>query len=750
MKSCSDRTNRSYLVLSLAGAMCLAWACPARGAEPAPRFLPTPKSVTMHDGVMPIAPGGRVIAADENIKPLAEVFSREILAMTGVKLEVASGEAKAGDIVLKINPAVRADQDILAVQKREVVKTRDLAHTIEVGDTTVVEGWDYRATCEGTATLLQSLRQDGGKWVLPKMSIKDWPFADYTGYMLDVARQGVPIVALKDAVIAMRYWKVRYLHLHFSDDSALVYPLRKYPDAGKFNGAINNGDNPLRKYPDAGKFNGAINNGDMTKVWDREELKKLVAFADERGVTLVPEFETPAHCGSYQSALGGAQGDPGFRMMDIANDNIYPTLEEIVDDLCEVFKSSPFIHIGGDEIQWDWYANAPHVKAYLKAHNMREIDKGGKDDLLKQHVLRMNEFIKKRGKKTIYWGGYQGPPLDPAMTDCIVYSWYLGAIEAQKNGFTTITVPWEISVPFEKWNIFSCNKEMLQRTDRVLGGSRVAWECGAETYVLASIYEAQRQEGTWAPDTVSPSVKDLQDREKLQAAQLSRILNAAAIKAEGAVEGDTYSGELTVTMPTSTPAGCTVHYTTNGDEPTVKSAKYEKPLKLTGSLRLRGAMFDAGGALVGGYAWAQKYNYRGHEENLTTGKPVTTTGGVNPQEKPEFANDGWVDLQKFWGTIPAPKSWTVDLQKEYTLDRIRVFPYWDEKRYYQYTVDVSTDGEKWTQVVDDSKNTTPEVEQGREHKFKASPARYVRVNMLKNSDNDAVHLVEVRVYEAGK
>ena len=92
----------------------------------------------MHDGVMPIAPTGRVIAADDKIKPLAEIFSREILAMTGVKLEVAQGEPKPGDIVLKINPAVRADQDILAVQNREVIKTRDLAHTIEVGETTVV------------------------------------------------------------------------------------------------------------------------------------------------------------------------------------------------------------------------------------------------------------------------------------------------------------------------------------------------------------------------------------------------------------------------------------------------------------------------------------------------------------------------------------------------------------------------------------------------------------------------------------
>jgi hexosaminidase len=647
-----------------------------------------------------------------------------------VKLEVAEGEGKAGDIVLKINPAIRADQDILAVQNRQVVKTRDLAHTIEVGDMAVVEGWDYRAACEGTATLLQALRQAGGNWSLPTMAVKDWPFADYTGYMLDVARQGVPIVALKDAVIAMRYWKVRYLHLHFSDDSALVYPLRKYPEAGK--------------------FNGAINNGDMTKVWDREELKKLVAFADERGVTLVPEFETPSHCGSYQAAMGTALGDCKYRMMDIANDSIYPVLEEIIDDLCEVFKSSPFIHIGGDEIQWDWYANAPHVKEYLKAHNMREIDKGGKDDLLKQHVLRLNEFIKKRGKKTIYWGGYQGPPQDPAMNDCIVYSWYTGAREAQDNGFTTITVPWEIKVPFEKWNIFSSNSDQLKRTDRVLGGARVAWECGAETYVLGSIYEAQRQEGTWAPDTVTASVKELQDREKVQAAQLSRILNAAAIKAEGAIEGETYSGELTVTMPANIPAGCRIHYTLDGAEPTLKSALYEKPLKLTGSLRLRAAMFDATGQVVGGYAWAPKYNYRGHENNLTTGKPVLTSGGVNPNEKPEFAADGWIDIAKFWGTIPAPQWWRVDLQKEYALDRIRVFPYWDGQRYYQYTIDVSTDGQKWTQVVDDSKNTTPETEQGREHKFKPTPARYVRVNMLKNSDNEAVHLVEVRVFEAGK
>ncbi|MGB2755155.1 MAG: hypothetical protein WBD75_03060 [Phycisphaerae bacterium] len=50
------------------------------------------------------------------------------------------------------------------------------------------------------------------------------------------------------------------------------------------------------------------------------------------------------------------------------------------------------------------------MKEFMKKHNMRDKDKGGKDDLLKLHALRMNEIVKKYGKKTIFWAGYQGPP----------------------------------------------------------------------------------------------------------------------------------------------------------------------------------------------------------------------------------------------------------------------------------------------------------------------------------------------------
>jgi hypothetical protein len=52
--------------------------------------------------------------------------------------------------------------------------------------------------------------------------------------------------------------------------------------------------------------------------------------------------------------------------------------------------------------------------------------------------------------------------------------------------------------------------------------------------------------------------------------------------------------------------------------------------------------------------------------------------------------------------------------------------------------------------VDASQNTRPATWDGTEYKFKPTAGRYIRVNMLKNSDNPAVHLVEIWAYEEGK
>ena len=194
-------------------------------------LLPTPKELKVEGGQLPLTAETRIVAADPKLKPLAEILSDEILLVTKLKLPVAEGEAKVGDIVLKLNPQLKAGADILTVRGQEVLKTRDYAHTISVTDRILIEGWDYRATCEGTATLLQAIVMQGDAASVPKMTLKDWPYSDYGAIMPDCARSHQPIYVLKIAVETCRLFKIRYLHLHLSDDSAFTFPSTTYPDA---------------------------------------------------------------------------------------------------------------------------------------------------------------------------------------------------------------------------------------------------------------------------------------------------------------------------------------------------------------------------------------------------------------------------------------------------------------------------------------------------------------------------------------
>jgi hypothetical protein len=50
--------------------------------------------------------------------------------------------------------------------------------------------------------------------------------------------------------------------------------------------------------------------------------------------------------------------------------------------------------------------------------------------------------------------------------------------------------------------------------------------------------------------------------------------------------------------------------------------------------------------------------------------------------------------------------------------------------------------------VDQRANTTPAAPEGQVFKLGPAEARYIRVNMLKNSANPGVHIVEIQAFEA--
>ena len=692
------------------------------------KLLPTPKELKVDDGQIPLTAEARIVATDASLVPLAEILSEEILFVTKMKLPVAEGESKPGDIVLKLNRQLQAGAEILTVHGQEVLKTREYAHTIAVTDRVVIEGWDYRATCEGTATLLQAIVIKGDEISIPKMTVKDWPYSDYGAIMPDCARSHQPLGVLKTAVETCRLYKIRYLHLHFADDSAFTFPSTAYPDASK------------EHYP-------------PVTPYTLDELKELVAYADARGVTCVPELAGPGHCTALMNGLHGKIGDSKWRTMDVLNPTIYPVLDTLVGEMCDVFKSTPYFHCGGDEVEPAFYMANEHVQKYRKEHHLT-----GEHTMWLPYGIEMAKIIKKHGKKMIMWDGLPvGVPLDRELAkDVILYVWFPRkgrAREALSYGYTIITTPWDMP-PLPEFSIFTNNGDVLTPQDKVLGHCRPMWEMDQATLALSYLAGApERHERSWGPDNVIE-----EDYQKGRMAQMNQrafsIVRPVDFKFEGSIDAkdNFFTQPITVSMSTIVP-NTQIRYRIDGEEPTKDSPLYDKPFKAAESLQLRAAIFDEAGKRIGNVGVAKPLSYRNFEQNLTTGKPVKASavaGEGKDADATTNANDGWVTLNKMWGAFKAPQWWQVDLEKTTTLDRIHIFLYWDASPVFQYNIEVSDDEKTWTKVVDAAANLEPATEKGFLHKFNPTPARYIRVNMLKNSAQDAVQIVELRAYEVGK
>jgi hexosaminidase len=450
--------------------------------HPELHLIPWPKTLRSGTGHMPLSTDSRIVAGEERLQPLAEVLSSEIALLTGLNLKVATGPGRAGDIVLQIDKTIRADEPILMLRNREPVRTTDGAHTIAVDQQAVITGFDYRATAEGSSTILQLLGRADGSFRLPRLTIKDWPHADYCGVMLDVARQDHPIDAIKTVVQLCRLYKARYLQLHLTDDQGWTFPSTKYPQLGSKNYGAHGGIAP--------------------PVYKLTELKELVAYADARGVTLVPELEMPGHSGAAArslpeifDAINPESRQPvGIGCMSMANEALYPALDTIIGEMCDVFQSSPYCHIGSDEVTSGRLSLQSGYQDFMRKHGLKN------DGELADHFIReVCALVKKHGKKAIKWEGLA----NFATRDVIIMCWDNNstlATEAVARGYTTITCPWNLGVPWEEWTMYRCNGSQLKRGDSVLGATLVAWEQSPQFHIDSLRNLPSRQERTWGPD----------------------------------------------------------------------------------------------------------------------------------------------------------------------------------------------------------------------------------------------------------
>ncbi|NJP34697.1 family 20 glycosylhydrolase [Micromonospora sp. HSS6-12] len=178
------------------------------------------------------------------------------------------------------------------------------------------------------------------RWALPGGSITDRPRFAYRGAMLDVARHFFGVDAVLRVIDHLARYKLNHLHLHLTDDQGWRIAVDSWPRLATVGGATAVGDAP---------------GGWYTKA----DYRRIVAYAAQRHITVVPEIDLPGHTNAALTAYpelapDGVAPPPytgtevGFSYVDPANERTYDFVADVLGEVAAL-TPGPLLHVGGDE-----------------------------------------------------------------------------------------------------------------------------------------------------------------------------------------------------------------------------------------------------------------------------------------------------------------------------------------------------------------------------------------------------------------
>ncbi len=462
-------------------------------------MIPFPRNYERREGELKLTEGGRIVVADDALAPLANVVATELELLAAIRLPVVPGTPRAGDVGLTLDDSLAGEQNV-----------------VDVGDFAAVRGGTYPALADGTVTLLQMLGDRAKLGVLPRGCAKDEPALPFRGLMVDLARQWHEVETLRKLIILCRWYKIRTLHLHLTDDQSFTFPSTAYPQLAT----------PGRSYT-------------------LEQLRDLEAFASERGVTLLPELDVPGHSTALNQALPSlvACDPPGVHDICPGRESTYEVLQTLIREMCDVFRTTPHFHIGADECQAKAWPACAHCRSYREKHGLDD-----EHELYRHFLVRANDIVKRCGKRTIAWEGFRREgkvhiPRDIAIME--FESYYCLPQHLLEDGFEVINTSWRplyvcndsLRWPartIHRWNHLRWESPWpisgaygpgitVDPTPAVLGAEMCSWgQCNAAE--LPSLRErlATMSERIWNPDG-GRSFDDLSVRMERAELQLSRL-----------------------------------------------------------------------------------------------------------------------------------------------------------------------------------------------------------------------------------
>ncbi len=268
----------------------------------------------------------------------------------------------------------------------------------------------------GLETLLQLLSADRNGFYFPGVQIEDQPRFPWRGLLIDCARHFQTMEVLKRNLDGLAAVKMNVFHWHLTEDQGFRVESKKFPKLHQL--------------------------GSDGNYYTQDQVREIIAYARDRGIRVVPEFDIPGHSTSWlvgYPELGSAPGPytierrPGVfePALDPTRDEVYKFLDGFLSEMAGLFPDE-YMHIGGDENEGKQWDRNPAIQAHMK-------EKGIKDNHALQAYFntRLLKILQKNKKKMIGWDEILQPELPK---DIVIHSWRGTAAlaEAARKGYDGI------------------------------------------------------------------------------------------------------------------------------------------------------------------------------------------------------------------------------------------------------------------------------------------------------------------------
>eukprot|EP01084_Bolivina_argentea_P111437 198817_1 len=301
--------------------------------------------------------------------------------------------------------------------------------------------------------------------------VSDEPRFQWRGTLIDTGRHYLPVRSIKQLLQSMSYAKLNVLHWHIVDTQSFPYVSRVYP-----------------KLASAAPFNDY-----GYQRYSLNDIAGIVSFAQERGIRVVPEFDMPAHTGSwcygYPEICPNAtcntdhsEADFPDGILNPANNFTYELIEGLFNEATNVFMDEYF-HIGGDEVTTNCWDQTPQIVSWEKANGLT--DRSALLYFYKRALdIVNNRLIKKR--KAVQWDDiFSKFEANISNTETTIQVWHGADLigDVVKAGFQSIFSPsseWYLDFLVTSWQTMYTAEPAQNITDPndlklLLGGEGCMW-----------------------------------------------------------------------------------------------------------------------------------------------------------------------------------------------------------------------------------------------------------------------------------